>query len=106
MFIGIWMRLGFKEVASSPSSLPTPVEHQCTFCGISAIQVKKQVTRSVGKGANLLVVEGVPSWSCSNCGESYFTAKTMHEIQRIKTLRQSLAVKRSVSVAAFEVGNA
>jgi hypothetical protein len=48
----------------------------------------------------------VPSWSCGHCGESYFTAKTMHEIERIKALRQSLAVKRSVSVAAFEVGDA
>jgi YgiT-type zinc finger domain-containing protein len=64
------------------------------------------VTRSFGKGANLLVIEGVPSWSCGHCGESYFTAKTMHEIERIKALRQSLAVKRSVSVAAFEVGDA
>jgi YgiT-type zinc finger domain-containing protein len=60
------------------------------------------VTRSFGKGTNLLVIEGVPLWSCSSCGESYFTAKTMHEIERIKALRKSLAVKRAVSVAAFE----
>jgi hypothetical protein len=49
-----------------------------------------------------LVIEGVPLWSCPGCGESYFTAKTMHEIERIKALRKSLAVKRPVAVAAFE----
>jgi ribosomal protein L37AE/L43A len=41
-------------------------------------------------------------WSCSHCGESYFTAQTMHEVERIKALRKSVAVNRSVPVAAFE----
>ena len=62
----------------------------------------KQVTRSFGKGAGFLVVEKIPMWSCSNCGESYFTAQTMHEVERIKALRKSLSVKKSVAVAAFE----
>jgi YgiT-type zinc finger domain-containing protein len=60
------------------------------------------VTRSFGRGANLLVIEGVPLWSCPACGESYFTAQTMHEIERIKALRKTLGVKRPVAVAAFE----
>jgi len=41
-------------------------------------------------------------WSCPSCGESYFTASTMHEIERIKALRNALTVKRSVSVVAYE----
>lgn len=41
-------------------------------------------------------------WSCPHCGESYFTAQTMHEIERIKTLRKSVAVSRQVAVAEFE----
>ena len=62
---------------------------------------QRLVTRSFGKGANLLVIEGIPSMSCSNCGESYFTAGTMHEIERVKAHRKSLAVARPVPVAAF-----
>ena len=93
------------SLASSSSSLSTSVEHQCAHCGSRAIQLK-HVTRSFGKGASLLVIEGVPLWSCPSCGESYFTAKTMHEIERIKALRKSLAVKRSVSVAAYEAADA
>jgi hypothetical protein len=49
-----------------------------------------------------MVVEAIPMWSCPSCGESYFSAQTMHEIERIKALRRSLAVKRSIPVAAFE----
>jgi YgiT-type zinc finger domain-containing protein len=62
----------------------------------------KHVTRSFGKGAALLVIEAIPLWSCPSCGESYFSAQTMHEIERIKALRKSVAVNRSVAVAAFE----
>lgn len=40
-------------------------------------------------------------WSCSSCGESYFTAQTMHELERIKALRNSVAKPRNVAVASF-----
>jgi hypothetical protein len=49
-----------------------------------------------------LVIENIPLWSCPRCGESYFTAQTMHDIERIKVLRKSLAITKNVSVAEFE----
>ena len=67
----------------------TSAERQCAHCGAGSPQLK-YVTRSFGKGAALLVIEGIPMWSCSRCGESYFTAQTMHQIERIKTLRNCL----------------
>lgn len=73
----------------------------CVHCASDKLQLK-HVTRSYGKGANLLLIENIPMWSCGNCGESYFTAQTMHEIERIKALRKSIAKSRSVPVAAFE----
>jgi hypothetical protein len=39
--------------------------------------------------------------TCSNCGESYFTADTLHEIERIKLHRKSFAEKREVAIAEF-----
>ena len=83
------------------SSLSTFVEEACAHCGSGKVQLK-YVTRSFGKGPGLLVIEGIPMWSCPNCGESYFTAQTMHEIERIKTLRKSVAKPRNVAVALFE----
>ena len=70
-------------------------------CGSNRVQLK-YVTRSYGKGKELLVIENIPMWSCPSCGESYFTAQTMHEVERIKALRKSVAKSRPVPVAAFE----
>lgn len=72
----------------------------CDICGTSGAQVR-YMTRSYGKGANLLVIENVPVVVCPHCGESYLTAETLHEIERIKLLRRSLAKSRSVAVASF-----
>jgi YgiT-type zinc finger domain-containing protein len=52
----------------------------------------REVTRSFGRGPSLLVIEVILLWSCPHCEESYFTAQTLHEIERIKTLRKSLAL--------------
>lgn len=72
----------------------------CENCGSDRVQMK-HVTRSYGEGEELLVIENIPMWSCPGCGESYFTAQTLHEVARIKALRKSLAKSREVDVAAF-----
>lgn len=71
----------------------------CEICGGEA-QIKR-VTRSYGKGENLLLIENVPVISCLKCGESYLTAETLHEIARIKLHRRSFAKPRKVAVAEF-----
>ena len=83
------------------SSLPyTSPSERCASCGQAGVQLR-EVTRSFGQGPKLLVIESIPMWSCPHCGESYFTAQTMHEIERIKALRKSVAVARHVPVAVF-----
>ena len=72
----------------------------CDFCGKNGAEIR-YVTRSYGKGANLLIIENVPVVSCPNCGESYLTADTLHEIERIKVHRKNLAKIKSVAVAEF-----
>jgi YgiT-type zinc finger domain-containing protein len=72
----------------------------CDHCGKLGVEVRL-MTRSYGKGANLLVIENVPVVVCPHCGESYLTAETLHEIERIKLHRRSLAKPRSVAVASF-----
>ena len=60
----------------------------CDICGKSEAKLRR-VTRSYGKGDNLLVIEDVPAISCPSCGESYLTADTLHELDRIKRQRMS-----------------
>ncbi len=72
----------------------------CDICGKKGAEVR-YMTRSYGKGANLLIIENVPVVVCLNCGESYLTAETLHEIERIKLHRKNLAKLKSVAVAEF-----
>lgn len=72
----------------------------CDICGQEDAR-ERRITRSYGKGKNLLVIENVPVVSCPHCGESYMTAGTLHEIERLKLHRRSLAVERSVEVVGF-----
>lgn len=72
----------------------------CEICGNDGAQVR-YITRSYGKGSTLLVIENVPVVTCPHCGESYLTAETLHEIERIKLHRRSFAKPRNVAVATF-----
>lgn len=71
----------------------------CEICG-SETQIKF-ITRSYGKGANLLLIENVPVISCLKCGETFLTAETLHEIERIKLHRKTFAKPRKIAVADF-----
>ena len=72
----------------------------CDNCGKEGVRIR-HVSRSYGEGATLLVIENIPVISCPECGESYLTAETLHEIERIKLHRETLTEKRDVPVAAF-----
>lgn len=72
----------------------------CDICGKEGARVRK-ITEAYGKGADLFLIENIPLIICPHCGESYFTAETLHEIERIKLHRKSFAKRRRVEVAPF-----
>ncbi|MCI5157007.1 MAG: type II toxin-antitoxin system MqsA family antitoxin [Candidatus Electrothrix sp. AUS1_2] len=72
----------------------------CDICGKDSVKIR-YVTRSYGNQEHLLVIENIPVVHCSRCKESYLTADTLHEIERIKLHRQSFAKERPIPVAAF-----
>jgi YgiT-type zinc finger domain-containing protein len=72
----------------------------CDICGRTGARLRR-VAETHGKGKDLLVIENIPMISCPHCGNSYFTADTLHEIERIKLHRQSFATERPVEVAEF-----
>jgi len=72
----------------------------CHICGREGARIR-QVARTYGKGKDLLVIENVPVVSCPHCGDSYLTAETLHEIERLKLHRKSLAVELPVAVVSF-----
>ena len=72
----------------------------CDVCGKKSARVLR-TTRMYGRGRSTFLIEGVPVVSCHACGESYLTASTLKEIERIRQRWRKLAVKRLVPVAKF-----
>ena len=72
----------------------------CDLCGKRGARIRR-VTRCYGRGKTQLLIEGIPVLACSRCGESYMTADTLHEVERIRLHHRQLAVKRPVPVARF-----
>lgn len=73
----------------------------CDICGRWGARVRR-VTRTCGSGRSAFLIEGVPMVRCTNCGESYFTAETLREIERIRKQRRKVAVAKRVLVAKFQ----
>ena len=72
----------------------------CDICGADGAKLRR-VAKAYGRGSSLLVIQDVPVVSCPRCGESYLSAETLHEIERIKLHRKSFATTRPVGVASF-----
>lgn len=72
----------------------------CDICGQKGARIRR-VARTYGKGKHMLLIENIPVVGCPHCGESYLTAETLQEIERIKLHRKNLAVKRSVEVVSY-----
>ena len=72
----------------------------CDICGKKGARTRR-VTRSYPQGRSSFLIEGVPVVSCRSCGESYLTAATLQEIERIRMHWRQLTVKKEVPVAKF-----
>jgi len=72
----------------------------CDFCGKKGARARRAI-RSYGRGDQEFLIRNIPTVSCPHCGETYLTARTLRELERIKTHRHELTVKRQIAVADF-----
>jgi YgiT-type zinc finger domain-containing protein len=72
----------------------------CDICGRKGAQLLR-TTHVFGRGRRAYLVESVPEVSCRACGESYMTARTLKELERIRQHWRKLAVRGLVPVAKF-----
>ena len=72
----------------------------CDVCGEKNAKVRR-VTRSFGRGRSAFLIEGVPVVTCPSCGESYLTAETLKEIERIRMHWRELSVDKTLAVVKF-----
>ena len=68
---------------------------KCELCGTQAAAIKK-TTKSFGRGDNLVVIEDIPKVHCASCHESYLTADTARELDRIRKNRRRLGKAKRV----------
>ncbi len=73
---------------------------KCEICGAQEA-VAKTTTKSFGRGDNLVVIEDIPIIHCSSCHESYLTADTSRELDRIRKNRRRRGKPKRVLVASF-----
>jgi YgiT-type zinc finger domain-containing protein len=60
------------------------------------------VTRSLGRGKSAFLIRKVPVVTCPQCGESYLTAETLKELERIRLHWRELTTEERVPVATFQ----
>lgn len=72
----------------------------CDMCGEKSARIE-YIARNYGKGGDLLIIENIPVVRCAHCGESYLTADTLHEIERIRLHKKEFSRKRAIAVAEF-----
>ena len=73
---------------------------KCQVCGKNTASLR-EVTKSFGRGPHLVVIEDIPVLSCRSCHESYITADTAREIDRIRKNRVNVGKAKRVLVASF-----
>jgi YgiT-type zinc finger domain-containing protein len=58
------------------------IYHKCHFCGGDVVE--KRITTDYRWGENLIaVIENVPTGVCQICGEQYFKAEIVKEMERL-----------------------
>lgn len=71
----------------------------CEFCGGQT--VKKKVKRRHWLNGKLYIIENVEAEICSQCGERYFHAKTLDDIDRLLTAEHEVKERIEVEVVSL-----
>ncbi len=72
----------------------------CKVCNKEGARIRN-INRSYGEGDELMVVEHIPAVFCPNCGESYFTAATMDQIDHALSEKERRITSRRVPVVSL-----
>ena len=78
----------------------TRIYHKCHFCGGEVLE--KRITIDYRWGDKLMaIIENVPAGVCQVCGEQYFKAEVVKEMERIATSEET--PKRMLQVPIREL---
>ncbi len=72
----------------------------CDCCGKAGV-LRKKTTRSFGRGNSVVVIDGIPLQVCPHCGESYFAAATLQEVERLRMHREGITAQSMAPVLSY-----
>jgi YgiT-type zinc finger domain-containing protein len=84
-----------------PSKTRTKESVPCEYCDAFLNGKEKLVTVNRHRGSSHFIFEHVPAQVCSRCGERYFSAKVVREMDRLMLEQPSNASTVSVPVIEF-----
>lgn len=73
----------------------------CEYCGAQLVEAEKLVTVSRHRCNGHLLFQAVPARVCQRCGERYYSAAVVQEMDRLMGLPELEAPRVSVPVIAL-----
>lgn len=70
--------------------------HACAVCGKKAARILL-ISKVFGRGANRVLIEGIPTLHCHNCGSHYLDGPTMDIIDQVRINPGAHAVQQSIA---------
>lgn len=74
--------------------------HQCANCGEVAARLII-MSKVFGRGEAKVLIEGIPTYHCHNCGSHYLDATTMDAIDEIRTNPAKHTVAQTIAAATL-----
>ncbi len=73
---------------------------RCDICEEEGVEIT-YVDEVHDAEGDMYIIRNVPTFSCPHCSESYLTAQTMYELERLQLHHEALAEKKCVGVIEF-----
>ncbi len=89
--------MGMSSLRKTGSRGQPKVGETCCFCGRGILE-EKRVTVDFRWGDRLVIIESVLAKVCNECGERYYAAEAVREMERIAKEKQK---KRSLAFRSW-----
>lgn len=76
------------------------VIHECAVCGQIAARLIV-ISKVFGRGPKRVLIEGIPTYRCHNCGSHYLDGATMDAIDEIRTHPAAHTVCQTIAAATL-----
>lgn len=74
--------------------------YECAVCGQKAARLIV-MSKIFGRGSKRMLIEGIPTYRCRNCGSEYLKGETMDAIDEIRTNPADYTTRQTIAAASL-----